>query len=180
MEIFSKADEEKGKIISHYSIDIYKLRFLLEISKSIEHDESKDGEGFFIKSEFHEDKITTLCPEKAIPLIRKQSLNHLIIVAGISLFEKACRDWFRWGLIYSPVRIKIYSNKWIKDTFIPLVKKLDCEKVIVTPGNHDFIVESHYENDWLNFKKEMYSLSDEKLIFLIDEQYTYKDIVPEY
>lgn len=68
------------------------------------------------------------------------------------------------------------SNKWIKDTFIPWVKKLDCEKVIVTPGNHDFIVESHYENDWLNFKKEMYSLSDEKLIFLIDEQYTYKDI----
>ena len=69
------------------------------------------------------------------------------------------------------------SDKWLIEVFIPWINKLDCNKVIVTPGNHDFIIEDYYRNDWKSFKDKMYELSNEKLIFLIDEQYTYNDKV---
>ena len=44
------------------------------------------------------------------------------------------------------------SDKWLTEVFIPWINKLDCNKVIVTPGNHDFIIEDYYRNDWKSFK----------------------------
>jgi len=38
-------------------------------------------------------------------------LGELIIVAGVSLFEMTCKDWFAWGLKYNSEKIKLFSNK---------------------------------------------------------------------
>lgn len=61
------------------------------------------------------------------------------------------------------------SKKWFVDTFFPWVESLPCEKVIIVPGNHDFLLEDWYIN------KTDFNIPD-KIKVLIDELYTYKGI----
>lgn len=62
------------------------------------------------------------------------------------------------------------SRKWFIDTFFPWVESLPCEKVIITPGNHDFFLENMYEGEQPDFDVP------DKLKILIDELYVYKDV----
>lgn len=69
------------------------------------------------------------------------------------------------------------SAHWWDNKFIPWVMKLPCKKVIVVPGNHDFYLEDKYKkNEWKAFKSCMSILSENKVEFLIDEEYTYEGI----
>lgn len=61
------------------------------------------------------------------------------------------------------------SKKWFIDTFFPWVESLSCEKVIIVPGNHDFLLE-----DWYISKTDI-DIPD-KLEILIDELYVYKNV----
>lgn len=64
------------------------------------------------------------------------------------------------------------SEKWFKDTFFPWVEQLPCEKVIIVPGNHDFLLEDWYIN---KIDPEKIVIPD-KLEILMDELYVYKGV----
>lgn len=68
------------------------------------------------------------------------------------------------------------SRKWWETRFIKWIETLPCEKVIVIPGNHDFLLERMYNECWGWWKDHMTILSKGKLEFLIDESYEYKGV----
>ncbi len=66
-------------------------------------------------------------------------------------------------------------------TFVSWVDKLPCKKVIVTPGNHDIYIENVINNtveniNWQDFKDKMSALTDDKVVFLVDELYKYEGV----
>ena len=69
------------------------------------------------------------------------------------------------------------SRKWWETKFIKWVESLPCKKVIVIPGNHDFVLERMYIYDsWSWWKNHMLLLSKFKVEFLVDEEYEYEGI----
>lgn len=69
------------------------------------------------------------------------------------------------------------SRHWLYNRFANWVKKQSCNKVILVPGNHDFLLEDAYNKKYLNeLKQDMLLRTDDKLVILIDELYTYEDI----
>lgn len=69
------------------------------------------------------------------------------------------------------------SRHWWYNRFTTWVNKQPCEKVIATAGNHDFFIEKAYKDGWLNeLKQDLNVRTNGKLVILIDESYTYKDI----
>lgn len=73
------------------------------------------------------------------------------------------------------------SDKWWSTTFVNWVDKLPCNKVIVVPGNHDIYIERLY-NDLVKdttlqqFKDKISILTNNKVVFLIDELYEYEGV----
>jgi Icc-related predicted phosphoesterase len=73
---------------------------------------------------------------------------------------------------------------WIVNKFIPWLVSMPCERVIITPGNHDFITEQEWFKSWFNEKlkalDEYYLGSNkgikpsEKIVYLCYSTYTYK------
>ena len=69
------------------------------------------------------------------------------------------------------------SRHWLYNRFANWIKKQSCNKVILVPGNHDFLLEDAYNKKYLNeLKQDMLLRTDDKLVILIDELYTYEDI----
>lgn len=68
------------------------------------------------------------------------------------------------------------SRKWWETRFVKWVETLPCKKVIVVPGNHDFVLERMYNECWGWWKDHMTILSKHKIVFLIDESYEYEDV----
>lgn len=71
-----------------------------------------------------------------------------------------------------------HSLNWWNKTFIPWINNLKCERVIVTPGNHDFFLEDLFiDTERFNkFVAKNNELTNFKLIVLINSAYTYKGI----
>jgi hypothetical protein len=68
------------------------------------------------------------------------------------------------------------SRYWWYNRFVQWVNEQPCEKIIITPGNHDFFIEHAFKNGWLNeLKQDLSVRTNEKLVLLIDEEYIYKD-----
>lgn len=65
------------------------------------------------------------------------------------------------------------SESWFFDEFVKWVNKLPCEKVIITPGNHDFYLASLPKPI---LRDKFADATDGKLVLLIDELYEYKGI----
>lgn len=77
---------------------------------------------------------------------------------------------------FSPLLIqRDYTQmmKWVFSDFISWLIKLNCKKVLIVPGNHDFFFEKM-------MNKQVYDIiekgTDNKVKFLIDEEYTYKNV----
>lgn len=69
------------------------------------------------------------------------------------------------------------STKWWKTRFVKWVNELQCSKVIVTAGNHDFLIENLYNSGrYFEFKEELNKLTNDKLVFLLNEEYCYKGV----
>lgn len=73
------------------------------------------------------------------------------------------------------------SDKWWSVTFVNWVDKLPCKKVIVVPGNHDIYIERLYDSldkdiTLQQFKDKISLLTNDKVVFLIDELYEYKGV----
>lgn len=74
------------------------------------------------------------------------------------------------------------SDKWWSVTFVNWVDKLPCKKVIVVPGNHDIYIERLYDSldkdiTLQQFKDKMSILTDDKVVFLIDDSMNMKELL---
>ena len=74
-----------------------------------------------------------------------------------------------------PLQIQRRTNDslvWFASDFFNYVKKLNCKKVIMIPGNHDFVFENISPNTIKNMINGDPFISD-KLVYLVDEEYEY-------
>ena len=62
-----------------------------------------------------------------------------------------------------------WQKHWIVSVFIPWVNNLDCDKVILVPGNHDFV----FDQCEHEIKEIIASETKGKLTVLIHEEYIY-------
>lgn len=69
------------------------------------------------------------------------------------------------------------SRKWWYNRFANWVNRQPCDKVIITPGNHDFFLEDAYKKGYLSeLKQDLSVRTNGKLVILINEEYTYNEI----
>ena len=73
------------------------------------------------------------------------------------------------------------SDAWWSTAFITWANKLSCEKIFVVPGNHDIYIEQLYnglikDTTLQEFKDKISLLTNDKVVFLIDELYEYKGV----
>lgn len=73
------------------------------------------------------------------------------------------------------------SDAWWSTAFITWVNKLSCEKIFVVPGNHDIYIEQLYDGlikdiTLQEFKNKISLLTNNKVVFLIDELYEYEGV----
>ena len=69
------------------------------------------------------------------------------------------------------------SKHWFENRFVNWINKISCKKVLVVPGNHDFYIESCYNNsNGLNdtLLKDIEIKTNNKLKFLIDDFFIYE------
>ena len=93
--------------------------------------------------------------EKNEPLLIRQTFSELIIMAGISFFEKSCKEWFAWGLKYSPTRLNIFGNKSIDISEIldsKDVKQTIINKIVDDINFQDIEICNKKFNDVYGFK----------------------------
>jgi Icc-related predicted phosphoesterase len=65
------------------------------------------------------------------------------------------------------------SNLWLRDEFKSWIDGLDCDRVIMIAGNHDF----YFSYEDKTFIKDLFKeLCGEKLVYLQDESYEYKGV----
>lgn len=73
------------------------------------------------------------------------------------------------------------SDAWWSTAFITWADKLSCKKIFVVPGNHDIYIEQLYDGlikdtTLQEFKDKISLLTNDKVVFLIDELYEYEGI----
>lgn len=69
------------------------------------------------------------------------------------------------------------SRHWWYNRFTSWVNRLPCEKVIITPGNHDFFLEDAYKKGYLKeLKQDLFVRTNGKLVILINEEYVYNGL----
>lgn len=73
------------------------------------------------------------------------------------------------------------SDAWWSTAFTTWANKLSCEKIFVVPGNHDIYIEQLYnglikDTTLQEFKDKISLLTEDKVVFLIDELYEYKGV----
>lgn len=68
------------------------------------------------------------------------------------------------------------SDKWWRTRFIKWANQIDCGKIFVVPGNHDFYIEQLYKDkkQYQKFINELYTLTFGKVEVLIDTLTEYK------
>lgn len=73
------------------------------------------------------------------------------------------------------------SDAWWSTAFITWADKLSCKKIFVVPGNHDIYIEQLYDGlikdiTLQEFKNKISLLTNNKVVFLIDELYEYEGV----
>ena len=73
------------------------------------------------------------------------------------------------------------SDAWWSTAFITWANKLSCKKIFVVPGNHDIYIEQLYnglikDTTLQEFKDKISLLTENKVVFLIDELHEYKGV----
>lgn len=73
------------------------------------------------------------------------------------------------------------SDAWWSTAFITWANKLSCKKIFVVPGNHDIYIEQLYDGlikdtTLQEFKDKISLLTNDKVVFLIDELYEYEGV----
>lgn len=65
------------------------------------------------------------------------------------------------------------SLTWFSTDFFNYIKKLNCKKVIMTPGNHDFVFERISPKTIKELINNDVEIAD-KLVYLVDDEYEYE------
>ena len=76
---------------------------------------------------------------------------------------------------FTPLNIQRQTNeclKWFTNEFFNYVRKVNCKKVLLVPGNHDFLCERISPEIIKEMIENNADIKD-KLVYLIDEEYQY-------
>lgn len=135
--IIDDAKKDDKEIILLQLLNFIKLGIILEHCKSLLGDVSNCQITALVE-DTPDGSCDLVVDKNKLPLFKKQTFNELLIVAGISAFEKCCKDWFAWGLKYSPSRLNILGNKNI--TVLDIMKSKDVKQTIIEKivGNINF------------------------------------------
>ena len=79
---------------------------------------------------------------------------------------------------FTPLDIQRQTNeclKWFTNEFFNYVRKVNCKKVLLVPGNHDFLCERVSPKIIKEMIENNADIKD-KLVYLIDEEYQYKGL----
>ena len=79
---------------------------------------------------------------------------------------------------FTPLDIQRQTNeclKWFTNEFFNYVRKVNCKKVLLVPGNHDFLCERISPKIIKEMIENNADIKD-KLVYLIDEEYQYKGL----
>ena len=71
------------------------------------------------------------------------------------------------------------SKHWFENRFVNWINKIDCNKVFIIPGNHDFYIEKchmNYDNFNSALLRDIELKTNDKLKFLIDKAFTYEGV----
>lgn len=69
------------------------------------------------------------------------------------------------------------SKHWWYNKFTKWVNRLQCDKVIFIPGNHDFFIEDAYKKGYLEeVIQEIKNRTNDKAELLVDKSYIYKGV----
>lgn len=126
--IIKDAENDDKELILLQYLDYIKLMTIFNHCKSLSVDNS-DGKITARVVEAPDGSCNLVIDENKISIFEKQTFNELFIVTGISLFEKCCKEWFTWGLRYSPTRLNFFSNKEIKISEI--INSEDIKQTII-------------------------------------------------
>ncbi|WP_414470108.1 hypothetical protein [Methanobacterium sp. ACI-7] len=109
-ENLNKTKKEAKEISLTQYFDFLKLEAIFKHCTSFE--DTTQSRKFDVFLEENEDGSYNIVPEEAmIPLFEKHTFSETLIVTGISIFEKCCKEWFKWGLKYNPDRLNFFNKK---------------------------------------------------------------------
>lgn len=146
--LINTAKEEAKYLTLLQYLNFTKLKVILDHCLSVQ-GEIKSGQAFL--EENTDGSYDLVLSKDMEPSFKKQTFSELLIVSGISLFEKCCRDWFKWGLKYNPKRIK------------PFNKKIDLIEIIESNNPKDAIIQKII--DEINFQNVQISNEKFKKVF---------------
>ena len=108
-----KAKKESLKLVSSHIYEYYKILHFKDQSLRFQEVSAEYKIHDFLR-QTSENKLKLDIDNEKMDIFYKQAYNHSIIFLGISLFEKCCKDWFKWGLRHNSERIMEHRDKKIK------------------------------------------------------------------
>lgn len=126
--IINHAKEDEDDLFLRLHMDFKKLEYIRMHCRTFPVGDIIDREIIGVVIPAPND-LGELVIEKNEPLFERQTFSELLIMAGISFFERYCKEWFAWGLKYSPTRRNIFGNKSIDISEI--INSKDVEETII-------------------------------------------------
>lgn len=132
-KILKEAKDDEADLVISYFMNKAKLFFILEHFKDIPADLTQSNNRIrgIVKAakEGNIDVGVLEIDKKSRRYFEKQTFSDLFIMTGISCFEKYCKDWFVWGLKYSPNRLNFFGKKQI--LVLELIKSKDIKETLI-------------------------------------------------
>lgn len=126
--VIDGAKNDAKNIIMLQHLNYIKLGAILKHCQSLPGDVVNCKVGAYVEGN-PDGSCDIVLDENKIPLFEKQTFNELLVVSGVSVFEKCCKDWFAWGLKYSPVRLNSVGDRNI--TISEIIKSKDPKQTIM-------------------------------------------------
>ncbi|EKF86789.1 hypothetical protein A994_00845 [Methanobacterium formicicum DSM 3637] len=150
--LIKNAKEDAKELCLFQFLHLIKLGFIFNhcMAFKVEMKESKYNLKAYIEED-QEGVYELVIDEDSAPLFKKQTFNELYIISGVSIFEKCCKDWFKWGLKYNPKRIKFFN------------KKIEIREIIESNDPNEIFIKKITDN--INFQNVQISSEYFKNVF---------------
>ena len=126
--IINHAKEDEEDLFLRLHLDVKKMHYILMQCRTFPLEDIKDKEIIGVVISAPND-LAEFVIEKNEPLFIQQTFSELFIMAGISFFERYCKEWFAWGLKYSPTRLNFFGNKSID--ILEITNSNDVKQTII-------------------------------------------------
>lgn len=126
--IINHAKEDEEDLFLRCHLDFMKMGYILMHCKTFPIGDIKDREIRGVVKPAP-NGLGEFVTEQNEPLLVRQTFSELFIMAGISFFERYCKEWFAWGLKYSPTRLNVFGNKNIN--ILEIINSEDIKQTLI-------------------------------------------------